>query len=97
MTGARGTTSTRRTCVRRCTVRGPAARAACALLTDLAVTAQEFSEAKTIILDLLGWGVPSEYLLRCGLGRESIYYTFTELNLRYGVFPGCFSFLTFCV
>ena len=46
------------------------------------MTAQELSEAKTIILDLLGWGVPSEYLLRCGLARESIYYTFTELNLR---------------
>ncbi|KAF8527588.1 hypothetical protein BU17DRAFT_81792 [Hysterangium stoloniferum] len=46
------------------------------------VTTQDFPEAKLIILDLLGWGVPSEYLLGCGLTRESIYYAFTELNLR---------------
>ncbi|KAF8531495.1 hypothetical protein JB92DRAFT_2850524 [Gautieria morchelliformis] len=46
------------------------------------MTAQEFSEAKMIILDLLGWGVPSEYLLGCGLAREAIYYAFTEMNLR---------------
>ncbi|KAF8585076.1 hypothetical protein K439DRAFT_1079064 [Ramaria rubella] len=49
---------------------------------SLHMTAQEFSEAKTIILDLLGWGVPSEYLLRYGLAREAIYYAFTELNLK---------------
>jgi len=46
------------------------------------VTTEEFSEAKLIILDLLGWGVPSEYLLDYGLTREAIYYAFTELNLK---------------
>jgi len=46
------------------------------------VTPEEFAESKVIILDLLGWGVPSEYFLDCGLSRESIYYAFTELNLR---------------
>jgi hypothetical protein len=51
--------------------------------THALVTPQEFSEAKMIILDLLGWGVPSEYLLRCGLAPKSLYYAFTELNLRY--------------
>ena len=35
-----------------------------------------------MILDLLGLGVPPEYLLQCGLSRELIYFTFTELRLR---------------
>lgn len=57
-------------------------------MPTLLVTAQEFCEAKMIILDLLGWGVPGEYLLSCGLARKSIYYAFRELNLRYTV-PLC--------
>lgn len=46
------------------------------------MTAEEFIEAKSTILDLLGWGVPSEYFINCGLTREAIFYAFTELNLK---------------
>lgn len=46
------------------------------------MTAHELTEAKEIILDLLGWNVPPEYLINCGLTKEAIYYVFTELNLR---------------
>ncbi|GJJ13382.1 hypothetical protein Clacol_007635 [Clathrus columnatus] len=49
---------------------------------SLRMTAEEFAEAKEIILDLLGWSVPAEYLINCGLTREAIYYVFTELNLE---------------
>jgi len=35
-----------------------------------------------MILDLLGLGVPPDYLLQCGLSRELIYFAFTELRLR---------------
>ena len=38
--------------------------------------------AKDTILDLLGWGVPPEYLVDSGLSREIIFYVFVELNLR---------------
>lgn len=34
------------------------------------------------MLDLLGWGVPPEYLVNCGVSREIVYYAFVELNLR---------------
>lgn len=47
------------------------------------VTVEELSEAKAIILDLLGWGVPSDYFVNCGLTHEAIYCIFTELNLKY--------------
>lgn len=43
---------------------------------------QQYDTAKDIILDLLGWGVPPEYLVHCGLSREIVYYVFTELRLR---------------
>jgi hypothetical protein len=46
------------------------------------VTQVQYDDAKDVILDLLGWGVPPEYLVNCGLSREIIYYTFIELNLR---------------
>ncbi|KIJ53497.1 hypothetical protein M422DRAFT_25373 [Sphaerobolus stellatus SS14] len=49
---------------------------------SLNMSAGEFAEAKSIILDLLGWGVPPDYFLNCGLSRESVYYAFTELNLK---------------
>jgi hypothetical protein len=42
----------------------------------------EYDTAKDIVLDLLGWGVPPEYLVECGLSRELIYYVFTDLNLK---------------
>ena len=46
------------------------------------MTQSEYDRAKDIILDLLGWGVPPEYLVKCGLSREILFYAFTELNLQ---------------
>jgi hypothetical protein len=46
------------------------------------VTMDEYDTAKDIILDLLGWGVPPEYLVDCGLTKALVFYVFTELNLR---------------
>ena len=46
------------------------------------MTQGEYDLSKRIILDLLGVGVPPEYLVQCGLSRELIYFTFTELRLR---------------
>jgi hypothetical protein len=46
------------------------------------VTQDQYNTAKDIILDLLGWAVPPEYLLECNLSRQVIFYVFTELNLR---------------
>ncbi|OBZ68743.1 hypothetical protein A0H81_11119 [Grifola frondosa] len=48
----------------------------------LALTQAQYDTAKDIVLDLLGWGVPPEYLISCGLSREVVYYVFVELNLR---------------
>ena len=42
----------------------------------------EYDTAKDIILDLLGWGVPPEFLVDCGLTKALVFYVFTELNLR---------------
>ena len=47
------------------------------------MTQEQYDTAKDIVLDLLGWGVPPEYLLDCGISREIIYYVFTELSLRF--------------
>ncbi|TFK46167.1 hypothetical protein OE88DRAFT_1668009 [Heliocybe sulcata] len=55
-----------------------------------AVTARRLSEltetdlerAKSLVLDLLGWGVPPEYLVEHGVSPEIIVRIFTELNLR---------------
>lgn len=46
------------------------------------VTEDQYNTAKDIVLDLLGWGVPPEYLVDCGLSRHVVFYVFTELNLR---------------
>jgi hypothetical protein len=46
------------------------------------VTQAQYDTTKDIVLDLLGWGVPPEYLVECGVSREVIYYVFLELNLR---------------
>lgn len=43
---------------------------------------EQFNLVKELVLDLLGWGVSPEYLVDCGLTRESVFYSFTELNLR---------------
>ncbi|KAI0052698.1 hypothetical protein FA95DRAFT_1532610 [Auriscalpium vulgare] len=48
----------------------------------LSLTQDQYNSTKDIVLDLLGWGVPPEYLVDCGLSREIIFYVFTELNLR---------------
>ncbi|KAF8442946.1 hypothetical protein L210DRAFT_3643849 [Boletus edulis BED1] len=48
----------------------------------LSMTQAQYNTAKDIVLDLLGWGVPPEYLLECGLSRHVIFYVFSELNLR---------------
>lgn len=46
------------------------------------VNESQYDTAKDIVLDLLGWGVPPEYLVDCGLTREIVFYVFSELNLR---------------
>ncbi len=46
------------------------------------MTQAQYNTAKDIVLDLLGCGVPPEYLVSCGLSREIVYYVFIELNLR---------------
>ncbi|KZT64922.1 hypothetical protein DAEQUDRAFT_569138 [Daedalea quercina L-15889] len=48
----------------------------------LEMTQAQYDAAKDIVLDLLGWGVPPEYLVSCGVSREIMFYVFTELNLR---------------
>ncbi|KAF9468491.1 hypothetical protein BDZ94DRAFT_1245487 [Collybia nuda] len=48
----------------------------------LALNQSQYDTAKDIVLDLLGWGVPPEYLLDCGLTKEIVFYVFSELNLR---------------
>lgn len=48
----------------------------------LAVTQRQYDTAKEVVLDILGYGVPPEYLIDCGMSKEIIYYVFTELNLR---------------
>ncbi|KAH9042202.1 hypothetical protein EDB85DRAFT_1918537 [Lactarius pseudohatsudake] len=51
----------------------------------LSLTQRQYDTAKEVILDILGYGVPPEYLIDCGLSREIIYYVFTELNLPYSL------------
>lgn len=46
------------------------------------MTQAQYDAAKDIVLDLLGWGVPPDYLVSCGVSREIMFYVFTELNLR---------------
>jgi len=46
------------------------------------VTQRQYDTSKEVILDILGYGVPPEYLIDCGISKEIIYYVFTELNLR---------------
>ncbi|KAF8241144.1 hypothetical protein L208DRAFT_1383604 [Tricholoma matsutake] len=53
---------------------------------DLAVprpmSDEELDLAKSIVLDLLGWGVAPEYLIECGVSSQAIYKIFTDLHLR---------------
>jgi hypothetical protein len=46
------------------------------------VTQEQYDRSKDVILDLLGLGVSPESLMLCGVTRELIYFTFTELRLR---------------
>jgi hypothetical protein len=39
-------------------------------------------EAKSLVLDLLGWGVPSSHLVDCGLHPRLIYAIFSDLHLQ---------------
>ncbi|KAJ7147043.1 hypothetical protein C8R43DRAFT_1011618 [Mycena crocata] len=48
----------------------------------LSLNQDQYDTAKDIVLDLLGWGVPPEFLVDCNLSREIVYYVFSELNLR---------------
>ncbi|KAJ7600714.1 hypothetical protein C8J56DRAFT_911077 [Mycena floridula] len=48
----------------------------------LEMNQSQYDTAKDVVLDLLGWAVPPEYLLDCGVSREIIFYVFSELNLR---------------
>ncbi|KAJ7095792.1 hypothetical protein B0H15DRAFT_71624 [Mycena belliarum] len=48
----------------------------------LSMNQDQYDTAKDIILDLLGWGVPPDYLVDCNLSREVVYYVFSELKLR---------------
>jgi hypothetical protein len=51
-------------------------------LTNFPVTQRQYDTVKDVVLDILGYGVPPEYLIDCGISKEIIYYVFTELNLR---------------
>ena len=46
------------------------------------VTESQIDDAKSLVLDLLGWGVDPEYLVTSGVHPELIYRIFTDLNLR---------------
>jgi hypothetical protein len=46
------------------------------------VSDEELDAAKSVVLDLLGWGVEPEYLIECGVSSQAIYRIFTELHLR---------------
>ncbi|TFK60548.1 hypothetical protein BDN72DRAFT_883549 [Pluteus cervinus] len=47
------------------------------------LTSSELHEAKLLILELLSWGVPPEYLVaETGVSAGTIYRVFTDLNLR---------------
>ncbi|KIP02889.1 hypothetical protein PHLGIDRAFT_122053 [Phlebiopsis gigantea 11061_1 CR5-6] len=48
----------------------------------LSLTEEQYNRGKDALLDLLGWGVPPDYIIDCGVSREMIYYAFTEMNLR---------------
>lgn len=46
------------------------------------VTDEQLHQAKVLVLDLLGWGVPPEYLLQRGVSHALLYTVFTDLRLR---------------
>lgn len=48
----------------------------------ITVSPEELSQAKSLVLDLLGWGVEPEFLVTSGVSAEALYRIFTDLNLR---------------
>ncbi|KAJ3511812.1 hypothetical protein NLJ89_g3888 [Agrocybe chaxingu] len=52
------------------------------LPSHVGVSQDELDEAKSLILDLLGWGVAPEYLVETGLTPAVVFRVFTDLNLR---------------
>ena len=46
------------------------------------VTDEQLHQAKVLILDLLGWGVPPEYLVQRGISLALLYTVFTDLRLQ---------------
>ncbi|KAJ6612277.1 hypothetical protein B0H10DRAFT_2053070 [Mycena sp. CBHHK59/15] len=49
---------------------------------EYTMSPEELDSAKSIVLDLLGWGVEPEYLVECGVSAAVIYRIFTDLRLR---------------
>lgn len=56
--------------------------AICLIFFDVSVSDEELNNAKVLVLDLLGWGVPPEYILRRGVSHQLLYTVFTDLRLR---------------
>ncbi|KIK76529.1 hypothetical protein PAXRUDRAFT_835319 [Paxillus rubicundulus Ve08.2h10] len=50
--------------------------------TSKDMTAENLDRAKSLVLDLLGWGVTPEYLVECGVSAGALYRIFTDLRLR---------------
>ncbi|KAL5482516.1 hypothetical protein ACEPAI_9110 [Sanghuangporus weigelae] len=52
---------------------------------------EQLHHAKVLVLDLLGWGVPPEYLLQRGVSHALLYTVFTDLRLRLpdAIFEDC--------
>ncbi|KAJ7591286.1 hypothetical protein C8J56DRAFT_935149 [Mycena floridula] len=46
------------------------------------LTPEQLDRAKSIVLDLLGWGVPPDYLVEAGVSSGAIFKIFTDLRLR---------------
>jgi hypothetical protein len=46
------------------------------------VSPEQLDLAKSIVLDLLGWGVPPDYLVEFGVSPGTIFKIFTDLRLR---------------
>ncbi|KAH6911412.1 hypothetical protein BKA70DRAFT_855389 [Coprinopsis sp. MPI-PUGE-AT-0042] len=49
---------------------------------NIPLNQSDYDKAKDVILEILGWGVPPEYLVDCGITREMVFYAFSEFNLR---------------
>ncbi|KAH7883141.1 hypothetical protein F5I97DRAFT_1930721 [Phlebopus sp. FC_14] len=47
------------------------------------MTAEELDRAKSLVLDLLGWGVTPEYLVHVGVSAGALHRIFTDLRLRF--------------